>query len=207
MLTLKNGTAAFDSQELIKAYENDPKVLDIALEDTATAYAEMTDGDVDGWIKFMHEFVTTNTDTTEGTEEEEMNIKTCEHCGVIIGDGDDYIIDGNGKITCSDCQQDMFCCESCGNFFDGNDIVTIRDQYDDIIGFVCNDCAEAYYQQCPECGRWYTEAAFNGRETCMNCTPDVILSYHAHNPNGLEFHGCTDYSFINGYIEIGRAHV
>lgn len=69
MLTLKNGTAAFDSQELIKAYKNDPKVLDIALEDTATAYAEMTDGDVDGWIKFMHEFVTTNTDITEGTEE------------------------------------------------------------------------------------------------------------------------------------------
>ena len=126
--------------------------------------------------------------------------RVCEHCGVIIGDGDEYVIDGNGRITCGDCLEEMYYCETCGNYFEADDIVCIYDQYGDIVEFVCRDCAEAYYQQCPECGRWYTEAAFNGRETCMNCTPDVILSYHAHNPNGLEFHGCTDYSFINGYI-------
>lgn len=60
MLTLKNGTVAFDSEELIKAYEADPKVLDIALEDTATGYAEMTDGDIEGWTEFIRDFVTKN---------------------------------------------------------------------------------------------------------------------------------------------------
>lgn len=128
-------------------------------------------------------------------------VKVCEHCGVIIGDGDDYIIDGNGRVTCGDCLQDMYYCEVCGNAFDSDDIVCIYDRYGDIVQFVCSDCAEAYCRQCSECGRWYIDSAFDGdRDVCAICTPDVILPYHAHNPNGLQFHGCPDYSFINGYI-------
>lgn len=128
-------------------------------------------------------------------------VKVCEHCGVIIGDGDDYIIDGNGRMTCGDCLQDMYYCEVCGNAFDSDDIVCIYDRHGDIVQFVCSDCAETYYRQCSECGRWYIDSAFDGdRDVCAICTPDVILPYHAHNPNGLQFHGSTEYSFINGYI-------
>ena len=126
-------------------------------------------------------------------------VRVCEHCGVIIGDGDDYVIDGNGRIICGDCSQDMYYCECCDNHFEMDDIVTIYDRDGDIVQFVCHDCAEAYYHQCPECGRWYA-AGVCRRETCPNCTPDVILPYHAHNPIGLQFHGSTEYSFINGYI-------
>ena len=125
--------------------------------------------------------------------------RVCERCGVIIGDGDNYIIDGNGRITCGDCQQDMYCCEACGGYFEEDDIVCIYDRYGDIVQFVCSSCAETYYRQCTECGRWYTDSAFDGSsDICTNCTPDVILPYHAHNPNGLQFHGSTEYSFING---------
>lgn len=128
-------------------------------------------------------------------------VKVCEHCGVIIGDSGDYVIDGHGRITCGDCLQDMYYCECCDNHFDSDDIVCIYDRYGDIVQFVCSDCAERYYRQCSECGRWYTDSAFDGgSDICANCTPDIILPYHAHNPNGLQFHGSPDYSFINGYI-------
>ena len=206
MLTLKNGTTAFDSQELIKAYENDPKVLNIALEDTATGYAEMTDGDVKGWVEFLREFVTNNanvkTEKEVEMEEEKMinNVKVCEHCGRIIGEGEDYTIDGYDRIICEDCRQSMYYCGDCDNYYNEEDMVAIFDRYGDIIQFVCTDCAETYYNQCPECGRWYVNSAFDGRGTCACCTPEVILSYHSGNPDGLKFHGTPEYSFINGYI-------
>lgn len=127
--------------------------------------------------------------------------RVCEHCGVIIGDSGDYVIDGHGRITCGDCLQDMYYCECCDNYFEADDIRTVYDRYGDIVQFVCSDCAERYYRQCSECGRWYVDFAFDGgSDICANCTPDVILPYHAHNPNGLQFHGSTEYSFINGYI-------
>ena len=124
MLMLKNGTTAFDSQELIKAYEADPKVLDIALEDTATAYAEMTDGDVDGWIEFMRDFVTNNANITDKMEGKKMttNVKVCENCGRIIGEGEDYIIDGYDRVVCEDCRQDMYYCEDCDNYYNEEDL-------------------------------------------------------------------------------------
>ena len=75
-------------------------------------------------------------------EMKNMN-RVCEHCGVIIGDGDNYIIDGNGRITCGDCLQDMYYCECCDNYFDADDIRTIYDRYGDIVQFVCSDCAAA----------------------------------------------------------------
>ena len=99
-------------------------------------------------------------------EMKNMN-RVCERCGVIIGDGDDYIIDGNGRIICSDCLQDMYYCEVCGNAFEADDIVCIYDRDGDIVQFVCSDCAETYYHQCPECGRWYA-AGVCRRETCPN---------------------------------------
>lgn len=200
MLSLKNGTSAFDAQELIKVYKNDPKVLDIALEDTATAYAEMTDGDVDGWAEFMRDFVTGNANTAKEMEEEEMNIKTCENCGRIIEEGEEYMVDGYGRVICEDCRQDMYYCEECDEYFNEEDMVAIFDRYGDVLRFVCTGCAEAYYNQCPECGRWYTDSAFTDSGMCINCVPEVILSYHSGNPNGLKFHGNSDYSFINGYI-------
>lgn len=202
MLMLKNGTTAFDSQELIKAYEADPKVLDIALEDTATGYAEMTDGDVDGWVEFMREFVTSNANINNEMEGKKMttNVKVCENCGRIIGEGEDYIIDGYDRVICEDCRQDMYYCEDCDNYYNEDDMVAIFDRYGDIIQFVCTDCAETYYNQCPECGRWYDSSAFDYGDVCVNCTPEVILSYHSGNPNGLKFHGTPEYSFINGYI-------
>lgn len=133
-------------------------------------------------------------------EMKNMN-RVCEHCGVIIGDSGNYVIDGHGRITCGDCLQDMYYCECCDNHFEMDDIVCIYDRYGDIVQFVCSDCADRYYRQCSECGRWYTDSAFDGgSDICAVCTPDVILPYHAHNPNGLQFHGSTEYSFINGYI-------
>ena len=133
-------------------------------------------------------------------EMKNMN-RVCEHCGVIIGDGDNYIIDGNGRITCDDCLRDMCYCECCDNYFEVDDMVCVYDRDGDMVGMACENCAETYYHQCPECGHWYTQGTFSGRRTtCPNCTPDIILPYHAHNPNGLQFHGSTEYSFINGYI-------
>lgn len=127
--------------------------------------------------------------------------RVCEHCGAIIGDGEWHTVDGYGRITCEACSQDMCYCECCDNYFKADDIRTVHDRYGDIVQFVCSDCAETYYRQCSECGRWYTDSAFDGSsDVCANCTPDVILPYHAHNPNGLQFHGSTEYSFINGYI-------
>ena len=133
-------------------------------------------------------------------EMKNMN-RVCENCGVIIGDGEWHTVDGYGRIICEECSQDMCYCECCDNYFEADDIKIIYDRYGDITEFVCSDCAERYYRQCSECGRWYVDSAFDGNsDICANCTPDVILPYHAHNPNGLQFHGCPDYSFINGYI-------
>ena len=126
--------------------------------------------------------------------------RVCEHCGVIIGDGEWHTVDGYGRLVCEECVQDMWYCECCDNYFHPDDMVTIYDADGFPAKTVCINCAESYYQQCPECGGWYETSAFHGRETCINCTPDVILPYHAHNPNGLQFHGSTEYSFINGYI-------
>ena len=44
-------------------------------------------------------------------EEKEMmknEVRVCEHCGVIIGDGEWHTVDGYGRITCEECSQDMF---------------------------------------------------------------------------------------------------
>lgn len=128
------------------------------------------------------------------------NIRTCENCGRIIEEGEIYIIDGYGRTICEDCRQTMYYCEDCDNYYNEEDMIAIFDRYGDIIQFVCGDCAETYYNQCPECGRWYVDSAFNGHGVCTRCTPDVIASYHSGNPNGLEFHGSPDYSFINGFI-------
>lgn len=129
-----------------------------------------------------------------------MNVRTCENCGRIIGDGEEYTVDGYGRIICEDCRQWMYYCEECGEYYNDEDMVAIFDRYGDIVQFVCTGCAEAYYNQCPECGRWYVDSAFDGCGTCVNCRPEVILSYHSGNPDGLKFHGSPDYSFIHGYI-------
>ena len=127
-------------------------------------------------------------------------IRTCEHCGRIIGEGESYIIDGNDRVTCEDCRQWMYYCEECDNYFDEDDMVAVFDRYGDIIKWVCIDCAETYYRQCPQCGRWYDDSAFDYGDLCVNCTPEIILSYHSGNPNGLKFHGSPEYSFIHGHI-------
>lgn len=127
-------------------------------------------------------------------------IKTCERCGRIIGDGEEYTVDGYGRVICTDCWQDMYCCEDCGDYFTEDDMVAVFDRYGDITRFVCNNCAETYYRQCPQCGRWYDSSAFGYGDVCANCAPEVILSYHSGNPNGLKFHGSPEYSFIHGHI-------
>ena len=121
-------------------------------------------------------------------------IRTCEHCGRIIGEGEEYTVDGYGRVICEDCAQDMYYCAECGDYFTEDDMVAIFDRDGDIVKFVCSNCANAYYYQCPDCGLWYIDSTFS----C--CAPEVILSYHSGNPNGLKFHGNADYSFINGYI-------
>ena len=127
-------------------------------------------------------------------------IKTCENCGRIIGDCEDYTVDGYGRVICEDCRQWMYYCEDCDEYFNEDDMVAIFDRDGDLVKFVCTGCAETYYNQCPECGRWFIDSAFDGRGTCACCAPEVILSYHSGNPNGLKFHGNTEYSFINGSI-------
>ena len=129
-------------------------------------------------------------------------IKTCEHCGRVIGEGEEYILDGYGQVTCEDCRMWLYYCEECGDYFESDDMVAVFDRDGDVVQFVCTSCAESYYRQCPECGRWFVESAFDGRETCALCTPEpeVILPYHSGNPIGLKFHGNAEYSFINGHI-------
>ena len=129
------------------------------------------------------------------------NIQTCGNCGRFIWDGEDYTVDGHGRIICEDCMQDMYYCEDCGDYFTEDDMVAIFDRYGDIVKFVCANCADTDYNYCPECGRWYIDSAFDDHNgTCVSCAPEIILSYHSGNPNGLKFHGNADYSFINGYI-------
>lgn len=122
---------------------------------------------------------------------------TCEVCGCIIEDGDEFeTVEGT---VCEDCyNQDFIECQSCGDAIREEDGVAVYDMWGDVYAVVCEDCAQRYYYYCDECGRYFTESAFDfDSETCRECAPpETIAQYHEGNPNGLQFHGDAEWSSV-----------
>lgn len=142
--------------------------------------------------------------TVAETVAEEVEVITCDNCGCIIEDGDIYTT-RDGRTICGDCAYDMVACDYCGELIDCDDVVTIYDEYGDPAEYLCEDCAaeRAYY--CDECGRWVTGWAWDDeREMCNDCSRqyNIIRDYHDGNPNGVRFHGSTDWSILRGYIGV-----
>ena len=136
--------------------------------------------------------------------EEEIEVTTCDNCGCIIEDGEEYTTH-DGRIVCGECAQDMTACDYCGELVDYDDLVTIYDEYGDPYEYVCEDCAPERGNYCEECGRWVNRWAWNDSwEMCEDCARrfNFIREYHDGNPNGVRFHGSTDWSILRGYIGV-----
>ena len=135
---------------------------------------------------------------------EEIELTTCDNCGCIIENGEEYTTH-DGRTVCEDCAQDMTACDYCGELIDYDDVVTIYDEYGDPSEYVCEDCAEERAYYCEDCGRWVTGWAWDDeRGVCRECSRqyDIIREYHDGNPNGVRFHGSTDWSVLRGYIGV-----
>ena len=136
--------------------------------------------------------------------EEEIDVTICDNCGCIIEDGEEYTTH-NGRTVCEDCAQEMTVCEYCGELIDDEDAIVIYDEYGDPYEVVCEDCAPERGNYCDECGRWVNRWAWNGSwGMCEDCARryNVIREYHDGNPNGVRFHGSTDWSVLRGYIGV-----
>ena len=136
--------------------------------------------------------------------EEKIEVTTCDNCGCIIEDGEEYTTH-DGRTVCEDCAGEMVICEYCGDLLDPADVVTIYDEYGDPYEVVCEDCAPERACYCDECGRWVNRWAWNDSyDMCEDCARryNVIREYHDGNPNGVQFHGSTDWSILRGYIGV-----
>ena len=128
----------------------------------------------------------------------------CEYCGAMVNANTlERIYDG--RMVCSDCFDDMLYCEDCGARVPSEDAVTVIDRYGDSC-IICPDCINDYYY-CDECGRYVHGWWWNDNvEMCTDCADrlygNLIQSYHEGHPNGLEFFGDANYSFIAGHIGI-----
>lgn len=134
----------------------------------------------------------------------EIEVTTCDNCGCIIEDGDEYTTH-DGRTVCEDCAQNMTACDYCGELIDDDDAIIIYDEYGDPYEVVCEDCAPERAHYCDECGRWVNRWAWNGSYgMCEDCARryNVIREYHDGNPLGLRFHGSTDWSVLRGYIGV-----
>lgn len=132
----------------------------------------------------------------------EIEVTTCDNCGCIIEDGCEYET-ADGRTVCGDCASNMTRCDYCGELVDYDNLVTIYDECGDPYEYVCEDCAPECAHYCDECGRWVNRWAWNGSYgMCEDCARkyNVIREYHDGNPNGLQFHGSTDWSAVLGYI-------
>ena len=98
------------------------------------------------------------------------NYVVCDDCGELVDKNMSYTTH-DGMIICDKCydRNDYFTCERCGEVFEGCHVVYIEDTGE----CVCDDCAENYYYQCMDCGRWfssnkiYTDSLNNA--LCDNC--------------------------------------
>ena len=144
------------------------------------------------------------TKALEATLDELANVTTCDNCGCIIEDGEEYTTH-DGRTVCNDCADNMVTCEWCGDLVDEECIVTVYDECGNPSEYFCEDCAaeRAYY--CEDCGRWVTDWAWDDeRGICRECAEEkfggLILPYHSGHPDGLQFFGESDFSFIRGYF-------
>lgn len=154
---------------------------------------------------------TTNTITMDAINEalaatldESENVTTCDVCGCLIEDGDG-LTTCDGRTVCGDCAADMAYCEECDCLVDWDEAVTIYDGDGDPVETVCEDCAENRFYYCEECGRFFTYYGFNHRlDLCRSCATrhEVVRQYHAGNPNGVRFHGSTDWSILHGFVGV-----
>lgn len=134
---------------------------------------------------------------------EEMAV--CDYCGAMVN-ADTLTEIYGGQMVCADCLDNMFYCEDCGAYCPPEDTVTAVDRYGDSI-IICTDCAESNYHYCDDCGRYVHDWLWNDDlELCNDCAnkrySDLIQCYHGGHPDGLEFFGDADFSFISGWIGI-----
>lgn len=118
-------------------------------------------------------------------------------------------------VYCEDCEdghRDE--CEDCGNYFDSDDLYTVRDSHGNE-RMVCENCRDNYYTYCDECDAYYPDECvsdINGRCVCDSCRDEYYEEcweceeYHsrsdmvlATNSNGDEVYVCED--CIDRYYE------
>lgn len=94
----------------------------------------------------------------------------CDYCGELVREDESYTTH-DGRAICTNCYDSngYFICEKCGQVMDDTYYVHI----DDTEEYVCEDCAEKYYYQCGECGRWYSRDKIftdrRGEHLCEDC--------------------------------------
>lgn len=90
------------------------------------------------------------------TENINEQIYTCELCGCIIEDHDD-IVEMDGHIICSDCEDHAYICEHCGELTDDREYTCYESAEGDV---VCSDCIDKFYTECEDCGSYYREGSY-----------------------------------------------
>ena len=102
--------------------------------------------------------------------------KICAICGEPITDNQQYHQDTANNYYHDDCvadSDDFFICPDCNTVYPTDDEVAINDgDY-----FVCQTCAESYYIQCDDCGRYFsTDNIINVEDDryCQDCLDSQI---------------------------------
>ena len=98
------------------------------------------------------------------------NYVVCDDCGELVKEDETYTTH-DGRIICNNCYDcnGYYTCERCGLAIENRYTVYIEDTNE----YVCDDCAEQYYYQCMDCGKWYssnriyTDSA--GNTLCEDC--------------------------------------
>ena len=94
----------------------------------------------------------------------------CDDCGELVEEDRTYTTHDN-RIICENCfdSNGYYVCDRCGEVVEDCHAVYIEDTNE----FVCDDCAEQYYYQCMDCGRWYSMNKIytdsSGNALCEDC--------------------------------------
>ena len=133
----------------------------------------------------------------------EEKMEVCAICGSLVALETMSML-SDGRMVCESCYDwHTVRCEDCDDIIASDEAMEVYNRYGEEI-IVCEACAEDY-NYCPQCGRMVHDWLwFDDLGICTDCAEelydDVIRGYHEGHPDGLNFLGYAEYSFIRGYF-------